>query len=74
MTKEITISLAEDLVEAAMRRARTEGTTLDALMRRWLEDYAQQQEVLQAFDALTANLSGKVRIGRKFTRDEMNAR
>jgi len=74
MTKEITISLEEDLIEAAMKRARKEDTTLDALFRRWLADYAQQQEVLQAFDALTAGLSGKVRIGRKFTRDEMNAR
>ncbi|WP_295431039.1 hypothetical protein [uncultured Thiodictyon sp.] len=74
MTTEITISLEEELVASAMRRARAEDTTIDDLLRRWLADYAQNQEVLQAFDALTQDLSGKVRIGRKPTREEMNAR
>jgi hypothetical protein len=74
MTKEITISLEEDLIESAMRRARAEDTTIDDLLRRWLADYAKNQDLLQAFDALTKDLSGKVRIGRKPTREEMNAR
>ena len=74
MTREITISLEEDLIEAATRRARAEETTLDELFRRWLADYARAQENLQAFDTLTNSLSGKVRIGRKLTREEMNAR
>jgi len=74
MTTEITISLEEELVESAMRRARAEDTTIDDLLRRWLADYAQNQEVLQAFDALTQDLSGRVRIGRKPTREERNTR
>jgi hypothetical protein len=74
MTKEITISLEEELIESALRRACAEDTTIDDLFRRWLADYAQNQEVLQAFDALTQELRGKVRIGRKLTREEMNAR
>jgi hypothetical protein len=74
MTKEITIALEEELIESAMRRARAEDTTIDDLFRRWLADYAQNQEALQAFDTLTRDLRGKVRIGRKITREEMNAR
>ena len=74
MTKEITITLEEELIDAAIKRARAEHTTIDDLVRRWLSDYAARQETLQKFDALTKELSGKVRIGRKPTREEMNER
>jgi hypothetical protein len=72
MTREITISLEEDLIEAATRRARAQQTTIDELFRRWLADYVRTQDALKAFDALTEELSGKVRIGRKLPRESMN--
>jgi hypothetical protein len=72
MTREITISLEEDLIEAATRRARAQQITIDELFRRWLADYVRTQDALKAFDALTEELSGKVRIGRKLTREEMD--
>lgn len=72
MTIEIAIRLEEELIELAMRRARADDTTIDDLIRRWVADYAQNQQVLQAFDALTQDLSGKVRIGRKPTREARN--
>jgi hypothetical protein len=74
MTREITISLEEDLIEAASRRAQEQQTTLDELFRRWLADYVRTQDALKAFDTLTADLRGKVRMGRKLTREEMNER
>ncbi|MFB1488768.1 MULTISPECIES: hypothetical protein [unclassified Thiocapsa] len=74
MTKSITFNIEEELIEAATRRAASERTTLDDLLRRWVTDYAERQETVRAFDALTRELSGKVRIGRKLTREQMNER
>lgn len=72
--KNITFSADEKVIEAARERARAEHTTLNEQFRLWLEDYARQQQRLEEFDQLTADLRGKVRIGRKLTRDEMNER
>jgi hypothetical protein len=72
--KNITLSADEDLIEAARARARTEKTTLNVEFRRWLESYAQRQIRLQRYDEVLAELQGKLRVGRKLTRDEMNER
>ena len=72
--KSITLQADEKLIEAAEERARSEHTTLNEQFRLWLEDYTQKRQRLEAFDRLTADLRGKVRIGRKLTRDEMNER
>ena len=72
--KSITLQADEKLIEAAEERARSEQTTLNEQFRLWLEDYTQKRQRLEAFDRLTADLRGKVRIGRKLTRDEMNER
>jgi hypothetical protein len=72
--KNITLSADEKLIEAARARARAEHTTLNEQFRRWLEDYARHQERLERYDELIAELRGKVRVGRKLTRDEMNER
>ena len=72
--KNITLSADEKLIEAARERARAEHTTLNEQFRRWLADYAQRQERLQRYDEVMAKLRGKVRVGRKLSRDEMNER
>lgn len=72
--KNITLSADEKLIEAARERARAEHTTLNEQFRRWLEDYVRHQERMQRYDEVIADLQGKVRIGRKLTREEMNAR
>ncbi|TVQ91154.1 MAG: hypothetical protein EA400_05545 [Chromatiaceae bacterium] len=74
MTKSITFNIEEELIEAATQRAASEHTTLDDLLRRWVTDYAERQEAVRAFDALTQELSGKVRIGGKLTREQLNER
>jgi hypothetical protein len=75
MTKEITISFEEDIIETALKRARAEDTTLDDLIRGWLADYAQRQRQVDEAMATIEALSGKVDLGgRKFTREEMNER
>ena len=72
--KNITLSADGELIETARRRARSEHTTLNEQFRRWLEEYAQPEQRLQRYDAVMAQLRGKVRVGRKLTRDEMNER
>ena len=72
--KNITLSADENLIEAARDRARAERTTLNAEFRRWLENYARQREQVRRYDEAIAGLRGKVRVGRKLTRDEMHER
>ena len=72
--KNITLSADESLIEAARTRARAERTTLNEEFRRWLESYAQRELRVQRYNEVMAELRGKVRVGRKLTRDEMNER
>ena len=71
--KNITLTAEEDLIEAARERARSENTTLNEQFRRWLRDYARQQR-MQHYEQVMAGLRGKVVMGRKLSRDEMNER
>jgi hypothetical protein len=72
--KNITLSADEKLIEAARSRARAERTTLNEQFRNWLADYAQHHQRMQRYDAVVAELRGKLKVGRKLTRDEMNER
>ncbi len=72
--RNITLSADEGLIVAARQRAASERTTLNAQFRLWLEDYVGRER--QAAQALTVmrELQGRLRVGRKLTRDEMNER
>ncbi len=72
--KSITIMIEDDLLEIVNNRARTESLTLEELFRGWMSDYARKRTAVEEFDELTESLRGKVRIGRKLTRDELNER
>lgn len=72
--KNITLSADEKLIEAARERAQAEHTTLNEQFRRWLTDYAHTRERMQRYDAVMSNLRGRLKVGRKLTRDEMNER
>ena len=72
--KNITLSADAKLIEAARARARAEHTTLNEQFRQWLEDYAHQRNRMQRYDAVVTELRGKVRVGHKLTRAEMNER
>jgi hypothetical protein len=71
--RNITLSADEEMIEAARERARAENTTLNEQFRRWLADYAQQQR-MRRYEDVMARLRGKVVVGRKLSRDEMNER
>jgi hypothetical protein len=72
--KNVTLSAEEHLIEAARERAREEHSTLNEQFRRWLADYAHSRERLSRYDEVMATLRGKLQVGRKLTRDEMNER
>lgn len=72
--KRITFTADEALIAAARERARAGHTTLGDAFRRWLADYVQDDTRLQHYDATMARLRGRLKVGRKLTRDEMNRR
>lgn len=72
--KNITLSADEHLIDAARQRAIAEHTTLNEQFRGWLAEYARKQEQLRRFDNTVRELRGKLKVGRKLTRDEMNER
>lgn len=72
--KNVTLSADEKLIEAARARARAENSTLNEEFRRWLADYSRQNERLERYHATIRELQGKLKVGRKLTRDEMNER
>ncbi len=72
--KNITLSADEHIIEAARQRAVTEHTTLNEQFRLWLAEYARKQDQLRRFDETINELRSKIKVGRKFTRDEMNER
>ncbi len=72
--KNITLSADADLIEAARRRAATEGTTLNEKFRSWLSDYVGRQRQASRAMRTVHELRGQVRVGTKLTREQMNER
>ena len=72
--KSITLSADENLIEAARRRATEERTTLNAQFRLWLENYAGSEWQAEQAMRVMRELRGKLLVGRKLTREEMNER
>ncbi|NOT13676.1 MAG: hypothetical protein HOP23_17935 [Methylococcaceae bacterium] len=72
--KNITLSADDKLIDAAQARARSEQTTLNEQFRRWLAEYVSREQQAQEAMAVIQGLRGKLRVGRKITREEMNER
>ena len=72
--KSITLSADAGLIEEARRRARAERTSLNAQFRLWLEDYVGRDRQTARASTVMRELQGKLRVGRKLTREEMNER
>ncbi len=72
--RNITLSADENLIEAARRRAAAQRTTLNAEFRLWLADYVGRERQAARAMQTVRELQGRLRVGRKLTRDEMNER
>ena len=72
--RNITLSADGNLIEAARRRAAAQRTTLNAEFRLWLADYVDRERQAARAMQTVRELQGRLRVGRKLTRDEMNER
>lgn len=71
--KDLVFRADPELIKRARARARQQGTTLNAAFREWLAEYAGSRGRVKEYRELMRRLS-YVRVGRKFTREEMNSR
>jgi hypothetical protein len=69
----VTFEAEEHVVEKARAEAQAEGRTLEEVLRSLLDEYGRAQRAARA-RALMDRTGEYVRIGRKFTREEMNER
>jgi len=73
MLKNITLSAEEQLIARAREEAESRGTTLNAEFRVWLAAFVDQEQRARGYEDLMARL-GYAHPGRRFTREELNAR
>ena len=79
--KDITLHADENLIASAHRCAAANRTTLNAQFQLWLKDDVQrngdcvqrENQVAEAMKVMR-KLQGKLLVGRKLTREEMNER
>ena len=72
--KHITLSADDGLIEAARRRAASERTTLNEQFRLWLAKYVGRERQAAEADRVMRELQGRLHVGRRLTRQEMNER
>ncbi len=73
MAKNITLSADDMLIKRAREKAQRENTSLNKLFRSWVKKYVNRDNIDNEYDSLMENMAD-VNAGRKFSRDEMNAR
>jgi Arc/MetJ family transcription regulator len=71
------IELDEEVLQRASQRAREQGTSVSALLRDYLEDFAQEEESRERAIQELLDLSRRAESGRgdrRWTRDELYER
>lgn len=71
--KSVTLSAEESLIERPRLVAKSQHTTLNAAFRDWLEQFTSRSGSGEEYDALMKRLK-HLNSGRRFSRDETNAR
>ena len=74
MLKNITFSVEEEVIAKAREAAKNENTTLNELVREWIEQYAGRQKRRQALEKMFDKLKDLDLSGPKLTREEINER
>ncbi len=73
MTRNITLSADETLIEKARKQAKNECKSLNVVFREWLFRYANRGKNGKKYESIMNGLK-HVNPGRRFTREEMNER
>lgn len=71
--KNVTLNVDEQVLERARELARKRSTTLNQLFREWLQQLTSQGSRKARYQSLMQRLA-HARSGRRFSREEMNAR
>ena len=71
--RNITLSAADSLIDAARQKAREQHKTLNQAFREWLEDYTRCDDS-RAVESLYERLKYVDLSGPKMSRDQMNER
>jgi hypothetical protein len=74
MTRNITFSADEALIDEAREAARADNTTLNEQFRLWLEQYARRRRAELAMATIDRLRQYVDSGGQKFSRDDMNER
>lgn len=73
MIRNITLSADENMIKAAREVSRKEKRSLNDAFREWLAFYISRDTAEKNYDKIMGRLS-YVKPGKKFSREEMNAR
>jgi len=73
MLKNITLSAEESIIRGCRERAMGEHTSLNALFRKWRSEYVGRSTASSDY-ARTMHELAYANAGKRFSRDEMNAR
>ncbi len=74
MSRNITFTADENLIEEARAAARADNTTLNEQFKIWLEHYARKQRAARALQTVERLRLYARTEGRRFTRAELNER
>jgi hypothetical protein len=74
MLKNITFSVEEEQIAKAREMAKAQGTTLNDLVREWIQTYANRAERRRAMEKVFEDLKDLDLGGTKLTREQMNER
>lgn len=71
--RNITLSAEDEAIAKARLKASKEGKSLNIKFREWLRQYISPRDHVQNYEKLMRSL-GHIRAGKKFSREEANAR
>ena len=74
MSRDVVISVEDELLAEAMSRAASEHQTIDQIMRRLLAEYVERKNRVERHRELMQRLSYVRAPAEKVSRDEMNER
>ncbi|MGH7953987.1 MAG: hypothetical protein ACREFE_18995 [Limisphaerales bacterium] len=74
MSRDLVISVEENLLAEATSKAASEHQSIDQLMQQWLADYVARQNRVERYRELMKRLDHVRAPAEKISRDEMNER
>jgi hypothetical protein len=74
MSRDLVISVEENLLAEASNKAASENQTIDQLMQQWLVEYVERRNRVERYRELMRRLDYVRAPEQRLTRDELNER